>query len=404
MSYQDHAMPRHRSSHWHVLAAITLAVAAANCTSAPPPVAEGPVAVAKPADPMLTGVRDTAKRWPGLPYPLNETCGRMEWAACDPLWTDDQALKDNANDYGPHAYIIPTRTVARFTQDADFNTAKLVGLVYVKPGSRPQTYKDLNLTKDFTCIFIQSSNAPSVIFRAFLVPNSSGDCTSVVPAGAAFDVRAAPVPPTMTTGTEAGDAALIPPVARFHEGLKGSDKETPLLGVRCGSKWCIILPSGRDSLSLPHKNDHPNLRTWEVHGWHDVQHLSKRKATGGGFDRTAHESSIIPDVDLATKNFGAGAQHAATIKFWSNPTGDYANKWGFSNGENELYLMKVTLAGKEYWHGAVMNRHGAITPVYVEKWHPGTNPPATARFRWDDADEGIWVACEGGCCYVSSVN
>ena len=396
MSYQDLALPRPRSPHWHIVSAIALALTAANCKSVA--TSEGPGLVAGPVDMKPYG-GDTAKRWTGLPRSLDATCRRIEWRTCDPLWTDDQALKGDAGDYGPHAYIVPSPAVRTFVHDADFNQPQLVGLVYVKPGARPANYVNLNFTQDYTCIFLQSSGTT---FRAFLVPRAVGDCTGVTASGSTFEVKAAPVPASFNAGSDSANAALIPPVARFHEGSKGSDKEIPLLGVRCGNKWCFILPvPGRDSLNLPHKGDHATIKTWEVHGWHDVQHLSKKKVTGVGFDRTPHESSIVPDVDLATKNFALGAQHAATIKFWGNPTGDYATKWGFSNGENELFLMKSTIAGKEYWHGVVLNRNGGLTPVYVEKWHPGTNPPATARFRWDVDDEGIWVACDAGCCYVS---
>jgi hypothetical protein len=397
-----------RSRRWEVPLALALAFSAATSRSAAPQVKQPPpVTIAPKTDTVVVSrlVVDTMpRRWRGNPEGFRLACTRMAWTTCDPLWSDEQELKGDADNYGPHAFIAPAPDLGAQTNDAAFATARLVGVVWVKPGTRPNTYQNLNLTAPYTCIFLQSYRSPSPgRFKASLVPNNSPDCHAVTPSGTPFEVRAAAVPSNFDSGNDSQNADEIPPIARFHEGKSKSDKEIPLLGLRCGSKWCIILPHvlDGDSVRLPHKFDHANQKTWEVHGWHDVQHLSKKNVASGLFERTKHEASIVPDSGLKYKNFANGAQHAATIRFWGKPTGDYVSKWGFGDKENQLYLWKVTISGRDYWHGVVVNADGIPTVVYVEQWHKGSHPPPAARFRWDDEDEGIWVECDDGCCYVS---
>lgn len=347
-------------------------------------------------------------------------CARAKSETCaNPIFTDDQGLMDNSGQPGPHAYVAPADGLKMLRNAAAFTDLTYVGFVWIKPdeivgGTLPDNYLNLllNPTRDgVTCMYLRWNGK---VFDAYMVAAAAVPCPDKpdVTDSQKLEVRAAPNPPNWASGSEEDQADRIPPVARFHEGNKHGVKGIPLIGIRCGGKWCMLLPRDHDvpatvdTANLAHKGYKKNGKTWEVHGWHDVQHLSEPTTAPRKFTFTNHDASIVATESLGSYDWTVPVpRHAATIHFPNDPTGSYAGLWHYLKGDNDLYVWKDA-AGK--WQGYIQNEKGPwyhkttyIISVNVDQVHKGTNPPATARFRWSNQDEDVWVECETGCCYVS---
>lgn len=360
--------------------------------------------VRDPTGVLMPATSDTAHV---LAPNIQEFCAALGWLqVCQtPEYTDDQNLMaDKPYEYGPHAKIAPSPTLASHDEDADFPTtrAALVAFVHVAAtATLPQTYQNLRLNTGFTCVYLRQRAG---VFTAFLV-KSTGSCApdaDTLPASA-LRVLPAPLPRSFSSASD------IPPVARFHEGISGGTRGVPLLGMRCGIRWCMIMPVGQsDTLPLPHQGERADLRTWAVHGWHDVQTLASANSAGG-LVRGPHVGAVIAEEKLEAMNAAGFAAdkfaRAATVRFWDDPTGRYKDVWHFRRGNNDVWLKK-TASG---WQGQVRNtgKFLGIIPIYYRYEVPVTRYlhtqliPATARFLWSKTDEDLWVACELGCCKVS---
>lgn len=332
-------------------------------------------------------------------------CSALQWETCQyPEYTDDQRFRGAlATEYGPHSKIAPSPQLALYAKDADFVAAKakLVAFVNVDTtGPLSEHYTALRLNAGFTCVYLRYDTQ----FAAYMTPESGGTCADSIDPdpSIALPVKAAPLPLGF-----AGDTSM-PPVARFHEGIKGATTGVPLLGVRCGIKWCMILPVGADTLPLPMQGERPNSRTWTVHGWHDVQTLSDM--TGTTLVRGDRVAAVIPVdtlVHMNKGNFKAGVfEHVATVRFWNEPSPQYKERWHFKKGDNPVYLKKNASG---VWEGEVRYKvwKWGIMPVTMHYAMPVTRfvhsheIPATARFMWSKFDEDLWVSCELGCCKVA---
>lgn len=367
-------------------------------------------ATATPTPSSLCITRETARapEEDSIRYAaIARVCGNLNWTiTCEsPEYTDDQMLMgDSRNSYGPHAKILPSPQLVDYDDDSDFAAprAKLVALVNVDRTTRlPSTYSNLRLREGFTCVYLRFGTTRS--FRAYLTPSSGETCDpDIDPGGPGMAVKAAPLPAPFRSATD------IPPVARFHEGRSGATVGVPLLGFRCGIRWCFVMPEGEDvdTLPLPFQGQRPNVTTWAAHGWHDVQHLADLNAAGQPV-RGALRGSVIPDVKLRALNvagFTTGQPElVAVVHFDDAPTMKYESDWRFRKGINEVWLTK-TASG---WDGEVRNERRVLfwKRKYVIKRNVKQHKhdhalPATARFLWSKYDEDLWVACELGCCQV----
>lgn len=359
----------------------------------------------------------------GFAPPFLAKCAAMEWTPrCDdPLYTDDQSFRVDANDYGPHAYAAPAPGLEMATDESAFSSPRLVALVYVKPpanGVLPLPYQSLRLEAGSNCVYLHYAGST---YTAYVVPSPTANpCAgSIAPDQShALQVTTIQNPSPWNAPPNASIAANIPAVARFHEAhVPKSVTPYTLIGLRCGNKWCVLWPTTTTDQDNPaHQGKHGERRGWSVRGWGDAQHLAQMSAAGA-VTRSDIQASILPVDDLASKTFAApepgehpgDAQHVATIYFKNDPTGVYGDGasgdgWHFRKHENELYIWKDA-SSPTGWSGEIQNKSflGMIThhiPVNVEPRHVGTNPPATARFRWSADDEDVWVKCDG-CCYVS---
>jgi hypothetical protein len=356
-----------------------------------------------PPDPIALGTH-------GFSPGFLAVCQAMNWTAncSDPVFTDDQRVRLANGTFGRHGYIAPAPGLQGWLLP-DFATPRLVALVWFKSEGGQPGGTDW-LPADLTCLYLQAQGNG---FVGSMQPGS-GTCPATPGQGATpLDVEAISSPSAFSSGTEAQQSAQVPAVARFHEGAKKSaSADVILLGTKCAARWCVFSPAqqGAKPRAAAHRGLNPQWRTWAINGWSDAQRLAI--GTAPNLEVSNLTSSVIADTGLANKMWlvanGAThaptiAQHAATIVMRERPgSTTYSTRWHLQQGYNELYLWRDA---SNTWYGEIQNVVGTTLyriRIYVEKKHAGTNPPATARFRWNADDEEVWVACEGGCCYVSA--
>lgn len=345
-------------------------------------------------------------------------CGEMGWTpTCDDaLYTDDQQFILDDGQYGPHSYVAPAPDLGSWTESTAFTTPRLVAMAYVKPeqvgpGGLPAPYTALRLSAGSNCIYLQYADTS---FTAYVEPANAPCATAYVPnAARALPVVAIRNPPPWNSGSNQEQSDNIPAVARFHEAHNLGNSHYTMVGVRCGDRWCLIRPQEQvTEESSAHQGMHQDRRGWSIKGWSDQQHLALANASGVLLPSRLH-AAILPDDNLKSNTFAppsgrypGDAQHVATIVFRGKPEGVYKDKWYLRNGVNDLYVWKDSTGA---WQGEIQNKSwwGLVTnhiAVRVDRRHAGSNPPATARFRWSAMDEDLWVACDGGCCYVNTFN
>lgn len=329
------------------------------------------------------------------------------------LYTDDQRFNTDGK-YGPVAKITPSDALDTLTEAgiiAAGDTGVLVGAIQVDTSEDvmasdlPESYRALNLAPGMNCVRFRDSGTGII---AYVYKQSAGPNVCPAPFSVPNGLRVQKVYSAVFPGSR-----NIPAVGRFHEGTR-RERRRPHFGFKCDRAWCLVLPVHEevDTIPLPHRNLHPKKRTWEVHGWHDVQTLAVLNPAGNPVPGN-RRASIIPDTALYRRtmehDFSQGWVRSAVVHFRGTPGGKYGRRpagdtmnpyWNFVRGENEIYL-KMDSSKPSGWAAEVRNSAGTFEIVVVHR-HPHSKPvPGTARFRWMDQDEGGWIRCEDGCCKVA---
>ena len=318
------------------------------------------------------------------------------------LHTDDQRFNTDGS-YGPVAYIAPAdtlefRTLRAFHAAGNNGTLTAVILVDTTYGaSLRDAYTGLGLAGGFNCVNLQydSTLQPTKRWKAYVYPaqGASSHCALPTPLPAELTVRRVTNPRFLAMED-------VPPVARFHEGRRDGARR-PFFGMKCAEGWCMVLPANADSSRLPHAGVNVDRREWAMHGWHDVQRVAlvdhNRRPVPSSI-----RGSVVPVRGLRDINrpeFTAGYQQVATVVFHDDIRGTkYADRYHFVRGRNHVFLKRDT-SSPTGWRAQVRNISGTFELPVSQHLH-GRAVPGTARFRWIDTDEGLWVRCEDGCCKV----
>lgn len=184
------------------------------------------------------------------------------------------------------------------------------------------------------------------------------------------------------------------------------DGANQFIGIRCGEAWCEFGRgfSGTDSLAT----------AADVPGWYDEQLLSYTPPEGGPLVL----SNILGRIEPA-REFYAGSvdlttdRHVATVTLRLTETVTAAADLGMAGSATtepalEAYSRKLKVQGLDSPTEIHARREGPVWwqlrargHTWVDADHNPHNPHAghgAVRWAWSDKDEGVWIACDGGCC------
>lgn len=299
-------------------------------------------------------------------------------------------------------------------------------------------YQPLHIQPGFNCLYVWPTNPAQTAWKAKMIARGAADttCAAAVPTTpdplTDLEARALPNP----GGLGGGD---IPAVARWDWDFERSEQYA---GIRCGDHWCEV---GRERFVSSHQNgpgdgfrpkpmpDHPGgpatpthpERVWLVKGWYDEQRVAVPKVGPAAGLKPAKElATVFPHpqlAELATVDAFAGRwMPSATVHLRAGmPT--YADKLKLTGEWNTIYLCRegggvecARPAGKpaktcapdrdgNTWYAKVEPEGGRADFLCVMREdHSGVATiEATARWRWVNHDETIWIRCAMGCCTLS---
>jgi hypothetical protein len=343
--------------------------------------------------------------------------GVLAWPTLSvPEFQDDQRFTDGSGPsrrFGPIACVIAHPSLVSYT-DIDFAQTSGVWVAAIYVGATPaiatnDPYDDLGLRAGWNCLYMRSQGLAGVTMRGLVVqPDDEGNCRRQ----SSWVGRPAHRSPITATSP-----AHYPPVARFVE-KKNTWRVG--IGVKCVARWCnygINAPPDVDDLAHPvGSTASPTYARRAVLGWHDQQHLLIGAVTSSGTGGKATiRSSIVPVHNLETfrtSSHFSGITNVAEIYFPDNDVAGtkYATGWGFSHSGTTPDTLALQLrAGQDphltsSWRVFVNSVEKANLKVRYTNHSTIFNPnpyiPGTARWRWKDGDEAIWVRCLDGCCEV----
>lgn len=319
-----------------------------------------------------------------------------------PEYQDTQRFVESpASGYGPLACIVASPRLGDLGP-ADFAAPNgaVVAVIYLHESTDLIAYRRLKLSeKGFYCVVLKG-DVTTMTMEGHVVRALNKACGTPGPATrlTAFPHKFASVP------TPDG----YPEVATFVI----LNSWMPGIGVRCYDRWCGIgIQAITDVQSRAHaipSTGAAAIARHTVMGWYDQQELA---LVNPGFPpvnlKATLKASIVPVPALGTYDIGKFEDPAPTevaqVYLDASPTGTkYQTRWLFTrtgpNNPNTLSLQKST-AG--VWTVFV---NGAANPNLRVIHNPHSVPvPGTARWKWSDRDEMLWVRCGEGCCSVEEI-
>lgn len=122
------------------------------------------------------------------------------------------------------------------------------------------------------------------------------------------------------------------------------------------------------------------------------------------------EASVVADARLHSYNtngWPSGFVRVATIRHFLPPSDKYQTEWKLKRGFNDILMKKLPNGefAAQLWH--IVTFGGVDIPIFSRTLHVtrvdhGRPIPATVRFLWSPRDEDVWVACDDGCCKIST--
>lgn len=331
--------------------------------------------------------------------------GYCQWAS--PEYHDDQKFRiNNGKAYGPLVHTFAAPATSQFVSPAVFDRYWInvaIVIVDAPPGATlPPEYQQMQLQPGYNCVFLRyfpEAASYKLEWRAVVIPSASLQCpeqASVLTAKQFTEIA--------TIGDHGSTTPTdFPAVSRFLESRAG----TTFIGVRCGNVWCIVGAADRNDFGPPTHEGTPSdkpSKNWKIKGWFDDQHLAVPTAGTSGTLVPGPAASIVPmDTLSQIKYFGDWIQ-VATVVVEGGMNGEYAGStrtagYRLVAGENKLWLHSADNVTFEAFIGNAAPRP-TDKRFKVRMTAHGYFVPGTARWRWNEKDEHLWVACLMGCCLI----
>lgn len=314
-----------------------------------------------------------------------------------PLADDEQRFELTSGLYGPLVSAFPDDNLGNYGSVDAFETTRLVALVTLAdnvPGNEPG-YASLNINQAGKyCVFLKHTGHSDRDWLASTVKTNT-PCDQVsTPTTLPIKAHAERSSFDNDTWDRPDD---YPAAVRFVEGTA----KAMFLGVRCGNRLCIIGTDRRNQVEKPAHSRGTGRPMRNVRVWHDDQRL----AAGSSLNdmRPTMRAAIIPDSNLARKSLSVlqspGHQPVAVIEISGPVPPKYRKAYGFITGTNTIYMH---LDDATKGNALIVNASGVQVRKVTREDHTDQvlDLPATARWRWKDTDEEIWVRCDVGCCMI----
>jgi hypothetical protein len=336
-----------------------------------------------------------------------------------PTWNiyefnDEQSLDTDGN-YGPLAMVFANPGLGSFSQNDYADTGIIAAVVFIDPAQTdlPDSYReDLGLYPDFTCIVMQWQANKWIAYSV-----KSDDRTCRTTTGTRFPLNVREV----YSSTDPKD---YPPVTRFQI----TRKRHNIIGVRClradaptAPSWCELGTQAGDAVEDPEYYTDPAIPSnvqAKIPAWHDYQRVGHKKWSAdwewppiAERIKPVMKGTVIPLTgigDLDSLQFKTDTGLVVAYVYIGDKSWKKYDGMGIKRGWTALRLRLNPASGR--W-GA---RYVSLATRTASKWYhverkdhhahfpPGVRMPGTARWRWDDKDEEIWVVCDIGCCRVTS--
>lgn len=376
----------------------------------------------------LLSATDRARVCATSPHPGREVpdsafdarSGYFDW--CIPEYHDEQRLysgNPGPGDYGPIAYSFAWPELSLLVDHAQFDDHYVnVGVIDLDTvlDVMPKPYQDLGLKDWHNCLYLQHHDPlfKKSWFSAVMasLPKTALKCPD---AAALTNVTNLDV----TIETYSDNYSDYPPVTRFVE----SGGSNTFIGIQCTNRWCVVGPRRMGAVPAMTHNAVAALKAnvrGVVKGWFDDQKLGMPDGTGPYGIHRALYASVVPDPNLGNlhiDDFLRGYQPVAKAYFPVAPprASKYYVTFGLDAGTNTIELKATTRQKPSaptgvldtLWWARVTTEAGVPKPdipanrVDHSKWLGKVRPAATARFRWFDTDEDVWVQCDIGCCLIN---
>jgi len=297
----------------------------------------------------------------------------------------------------------------------------LVGIIVVVQDTTatplPESYRRLHLVKGVNCLWL--AHDPARPARSGWVgyvgaANHANKCDRDSTRARELDVL---------RSTPSNNIHDYPPVVRFSEGTyldtlppQGPNPSAPsrvlplgklrtrlvvqpLLGVKCLAGLCEVGPKG----FMP-PDTFPRValarmggaaRATMTKGWYDDQWLAFDSG-GRLVPRVRAVVAPVPALDtVSTATFRSWYKVANIYLASAPPVGSKYEKWGLRAGDNQLQIRTTGPA----WEARLLAA-GDTAKVWTlaRTPHHDEAVPGTARFRWQEYDDGIWIPCDQACC------
>ena len=335
-----------------------------------------------------------------------------------------------ATSYGPLVGIWASNSLQETTQ---------ASLPYAEVVNFNQTeYKPLGIKPGFNCLYIVPDSTADFGIRGVMVSvgeESDSACSRPYQStmgGTTLYAVPHQAPDDLTWED-------IPSVARWDFDPVARQQ---FIGIRCdgGRAWCELGAAEGFGTSPDHKYPLPGKkgkRNFWIKGWYDEQRLAEWIPSSKSHRPLASVGTVVPDSLLGdwtdedgTKPFPKNSWVPAAQAALRPPHAPYDSTLGLdaislpkkmnrlelchgdwttcaaASGESPEALTCGSDAATDWWARVVSskaNKRGRYFCV-VRTPHKGVDIPGTARWRWVNEDETIWVRCAEGCCQVASEN
>jgi len=312
-----------------------------------------------------------------------------------PEYQDAQRFTDSPKSpYGPLVCVVARPDVGNVTSN-QIAAGVMVGVIFVDGNSTMQAYRDLNITQaGFYCVILRGDVTQATI-EGHIVPATNNQCAPI-----STSTIITSRPRQFATATNSND---YPAVASFA--IKKSWR--PAVGIRCADRWCYIGLNNLGDLEVPVQNVPPQGAGHVRHlvsGWFDHQHLGLKDSMFPYGIKASIQASIVPDDSLdgyTLADFSTRRNVAQVYVMGGAPSTKYKTVWGFTNtGAASPNQMALQLAGgvwQVYVNGALNTQ---LRVTRTDHSGAGFHIVGTARWKWNDRDEQVWVRCGEGCCWV----